>query len=243
MVRNRTPTVLRVKNKTQLTPNMLRITFNGEGLLNFPSGQNGAHIKLVIPNGNDRPKVRTYTVRDFDAETKELTVDFALHQPAGPATSWAIHSQEGYEVGMVGPGPKKLVTDAAGWYLFAADMSAMPAAIASIEELPEDAEGEVFFEITDEKDKQEFDKPDRLKVHWLVHSQPHTQSDQQLEAIQAIDIPPSPNVFVAGELGAIKKIKSYLLKTLEITSRNLYISSYWKIGANEEEHKQAKAMG
>ena len=37
-----------------------------------------------------KPKVRTYTLKNYDEVNKILTIDFALHQPAGIATNWAM---------------------------------------------------------------------------------------------------------------------------------------------------------
>ncbi|MDW3190912.1 MAG: siderophore-interacting protein [Cytophagales bacterium] len=52
-------------------------------------------MKLLLPNTeNDlgKSKVRTYTVRSIDHTKEEITIDFALHSPAGPATDWALNA-------------------------------------------------------------------------------------------------------------------------------------------------------
>ncbi len=231
-----------VKNSVNITPNMKRIVFEGEDLKDFSSRHNGFYVKLVMSSPSKglfkKPKVRPYTIRKIDDATKEMVMDFAIHEPAGPATMWALKAKKGDEISFMGPGPKKINTAIDGWYLFAADMSALPAASAAIEQLPRTAKGEVFFEILSEDDIQDIDKPEGVTIHWLIHK---INENQQLNEIKKIAISDAPNVFVAGEIDTVKEIKKYLLDETKVSSaNNVYISSYWKRGKTEEEHKRAK---
>ncbi|MCG8372694.1 MAG: siderophore-interacting protein [Balneolales bacterium] len=236
------PRKLTVKSTRRITPNMHEIVFTGEDLKTFPHGQNGAHLKLFIDENEalSRPLLRTYSIRDFKPETLELFVQFAIHEPAGPGLQWVLNAQPGDMIKMMGPGPKKIDTSQPGWYLFCAEMSGMPAAIAAIEELPPGAEGIALLEITSEQDVQDFQHPEHFQIQWLVHPDPKRESKQQLIALKSIRIPDGAHVFVAGELNTIRKIKKYLSNIPQINRENFYISSYWKIGANDEAHKQAK---
>ena len=105
-----TPRLLDVIGSRYLTPNMCRVTLGGTGLTDFPVDQESAYIKLMFPQGKDaKPVVRTYTVsvqRD-----DEIDVDFALHEAAGPASTWARNTQAGDQVLVGGPGPKKLINN------------------------------------------------------------------------------------------------------------------------------------
>ena len=233
--------MLRVIEKNQVSLNMLRITLEGEQLDNI-SWKPGCYIKLSIPSGEKR-KMRTYTVRSYDSTRQTLDVDFAIHQPAGPATRWALEANIGEEIEIRGPGHLKMDTAIGDWYLFAADMAALPAAISAIESLPSHAKGYAFLEITDEQDKQEFSSPSGLEIQWLLHPNPKEKSDQQLNAIKSIEsLEGIPNIFVAGELSTIREIKAYIKGEVKFKNAYTYISSYWKIGASEEKHKLAKMM-
>ncbi|MEM9057362.1 MAG: siderophore-interacting protein, partial [Pseudomonadota bacterium] len=108
-----------VVRKAQLTPNMMRVTLGGPGLAHFPLNQESGYIKLHVPEhrGSDDTVVRTYTVRAFDAETKEMAVEFVMHDVAGPASEWARHCEAGDTVHFGGPGPTKLVDFSADWFL------------------------------------------------------------------------------------------------------------------------------
>ncbi|MEM6806804.1 MAG: siderophore-interacting protein, partial [Bacteroidota bacterium] len=112
-----------------------------------------------------------------------------------------------------------------------------------IESLPADAKGYAFFEILEEADKQEFTIPSGFRVHWLIHPNPKVKSTQQLTAIKTVKhLEGIPNIFVAGELSTIREIKDYIKGEEKFNGAFTYISSYWKIGLSEEEHKQAKRM-
>ena len=69
---------------------MRRILLHGESLSHFPNDQESGYVKLVLNSGAaDKPLLRSYTVRAFDGERRELTLDFVDHGDAGPASSWA----------------------------------------------------------------------------------------------------------------------------------------------------------
>ncbi|MEM6806902.1 MAG: siderophore-interacting protein [Bacteroidota bacterium] len=233
--------MLRVIDKKQLTSNMIRISLQGEQLRNI-DWKPGCYVKLKMPNV-EKQKLRTYTARSYDEKNQALDIDFAIHQPAGLATKWAIEANIGDEIELLGPGHLRIDSTKGDWYLFAADMSALPAAISVIEALPENAKGYAFFEVIDEGDKQEFSIPSGFEVQWLIHPEPKVKSDQQLTAIKSIQsLDGIPNIFVAGELSTIREIKDYIKGAEKFKDAFTYISSYWKIGLSEEEHKQAKRL-
>lgn len=245
------PIFLEVASSRRLTPNMQRLILRGEALNDFPTGQNGAHIKLMFPtdgakgysDDGAKPKVRTYTVRDFDTKSQQLTVDFALHEPAGPATQWALQAVEGDPILMRGPGPKKIDPEKGDWFLFMADMAALPAALAAIEELNAAARGVAFFEIDHPEDVQQIAFPKNLHVQWHVRQKGEERGQWQLEQLQALEFPGGEaNVFAAGELNVVRSLKAHLCDKRELKAEDMYISSYWKQGLHSDDHKIAKKI-
>src|SRR4051812_26469055 len=98
----RRPRVLRtleVKTVTQVTPRVTRVTLTGAQLAGFVSRAPAEHIKVFLPRPGEtetpqtvpspggpifppelpRPLSRTYTPRQFRAESLELDVDFVRH--------------------------------------------------------------------------------------------------------------------------------------------------------------------
>ena len=145
------PRILEVLRTEHLTPNMKRVVLGGDTLGDFPEGYESANFKLLIPRSgqvindrrsfmdlpdDERPVVRTYTLRHFDRQRGEVVVDFMMHSDHGPASLWADSARRGDKIGFAGPGKPKLVDFDADWFLFAGDMSALPAIAANIERLP-----------------------------------------------------------------------------------------------------------
>lgn len=248
------PRVLTVKEAFYLTPNMIRVVFAGPELDDFPVGREGGNCKLMLPERGESKDVfakrltdgpppvrRTYTVRSFDAQTKELVIDFVAHGDEGPAGSWANHAKPGDFLGFAGPSGPKVTHFEADWYLVAADPSAIPVAAATLEAMPRDAKGVVIFEITSAEDKQDIDIPEGMEVHWLVHPDPHTPSTAQEDLIRSLDWPEGRvQTCIAGESGVIKSLRAFLAQEKELPRKDVYISGYWKIGLVEDEHQMMK---
>ncbi len=71
-----------VATRERLTPNLVEVTLAGDALADFPTGFEGGYIKLVFPQEGGRPVARSYTIRDFDPETRagEFGASRALRQ-------------------------------------------------------------------------------------------------------------------------------------------------------------------
>ncbi len=189
------PRRLRVIRSKIVTPHMLRLTLGGPELSGFPADSNSAYIKLKMteppPDCEKRPIIRTYTVRDYNADKLELDVDFVLHEDQGPASGWAKTAQPGDEMTILGPGPKKLVDYAADWFLLVGDMSALPAISANIEGMPADAKGYVFLEVIDDADKQDLAFPADIEVHWIINPHPDKPNNLLLDVVRRAPFVPS----------------------------------------------------
>jgi NADPH-dependent ferric siderophore reductase len=237
------PRDLRVLRKTTLTPNMLRITFGGAvPPETFPADQASAYVKLMFPQeGSDRPMLRTYTVRAQREELGEIDIDFVLHEDGGPASRWAIAAQPGDIITVGGPGPKKLVDPHADWFLIVGDMTALPAISVNIETLPRDARGYAVIEVIEEGDIQHLDKPENLTIHWVMNPKPGQNSDALHNVVSHLDWPDGKaSVWAACEFSSMRKLRDHFRHERGLGKDELYISSYWKLGSNEEKHKQAK---
>lgn len=248
------PRLLTVKRAWYLTPNMIRVTFAGPELAGFPEGREGGNCKLMIPEPGEArehfaerltngpaPARRTYTVRRFDVETQELSIDFVAHGDEGPASRWASAAKPGDFLGFAGPSGPKVTRFDADWYLVAADPSAIPVAAATLEAMPRDAKGIAIFEITAEEDRQDIDAPKGVSLHWLVHPDPHKHSTAQESFIRSLDWPEGRvQTCIAGESGVIRALRAFLHRDKQIPREDTYISGYWKIGLVEDEHQAMK---
>jgi len=237
------PRNLIVVNVHSLTPNMVRITLGGEELLGFPEDQESGYIKLIFPSedGEQKPRMRTYTVRTFDSERQQMEVDFVVHGDTGPASAWAMNAKIGDTITIAGPGAKKMVDMSADWFFIAGDMTALPAISVNLEHMPTDAKGYAVVEILSEADKQDLVVPDGMEVHWIINSKPDQPHTMVLDTIKSLPwLDGKPYVWAAGEFGSIRAVRRYFKKERDVGRREIYASSYWKIGETEEGNKAAK---
>lgn len=237
---------LTVITSTRLTPNMQRVVLGGDALYGFPPAQEGAYIKLLFSDHpssqRNKPAMRTYTVRAFDMQKQQLTIDFALHHDSeGPASRWAVDAQPGDTLFIAGPGPAKRIATDVDQLLLIGDMTSLPAIAANLEQLPEDAVGQVIVEIVSDADRQLLQKPAGIDIHWFINPNYHKTPGALAEQVKAINWPDATTaVWCACEFHSMREIRRYLRETHTLEKQNLYISSYWKIGRSEDQHKQDK---
>lgn len=238
--------MLEVIDRTYLTPHMCRITLGGAGLTDFPRDQASAYIKLIFPQEADaRPLMRTYTVsaQREHLHSTEIDVDFALHEAQGPASTWARNAGCGDQILVGGPGPKKLINHEADWFLFIGDMTALPAITVNLALLPDDASGHAIIEITTEADRQILNKPKNVLIHWVVNAHPTADRSPLLEQVKTLKKTlawPSgqPAVWAACEFHSMRALRQYFkTEHASLPKSHVYISSYWKLGRSEDQHK------
>ncbi|QDT03093.1 Vibriobactin utilization protein ViuB [Rubripirellula lacrimiformis] len=233
------PRLLTVLRKNKVTAHLLRLTFGGESMATFPSGQEGSYIKLMFPGDEKRHILRTYTVRK--QRDGEIDVDFALHGDGGLAATWAQECPLGESILVGGPGPGSLVNPAANWFLLAGDIAALPALSVNLETMPRDARGAAFIEVPSEEDKQVLDAPRDIQIYWLINPHPGKRPELLRQAIEDFEWEKGrPFVWAASEFGTMQGLRTYLRGTRGLGKEQLYLSSYWKLGITEEEHKETK---
>ncbi|EPJ45485.1 MAG: siderophore-interacting protein [Osedax symbiont Rs2] len=251
------PRKLMVINKQKISCNMLRITLGGDALQDFPLDQESGYIKLHFAkedvlegdieqqlrsdDAQTRPTLRTYTVRQQRQDPCEIDVDFVVHE-GGPASDWAINSQQGEQIYVAGPGKKKLVDVTADWFFLAADMTALPAISVNLALLPDNARGYAVIEVLEQADIQPLAFPENFELHWVINN--HQQGTSLLlDAVKALPpLPGKPSVWLACEFTSMRALRQYFHADLQINRRSVYASSYWKLGLTEEEHKRVKSV-
>ncbi len=144
-----------VRRAEWLSPTFVRIVLGGGDLERFAGAAFAdAYVKVMFlhPDGDYArpidpeviratmprehwPRLRTYTVRAWDPDRLELTLDFVVHGDEGLAGPWARRAQPGDEVLFMGPGGAYSPDPAADWHLFVGDESALPAIAVAAERL------------------------------------------------------------------------------------------------------------
>lgn len=257
MTAKRGARILEVISSKRITPNMQRLTLGGPEMDGFPEGHESANFKLLLPRpgqhlplmdsdasqlaDEDKPIVRTYTVRKYHACRNELEVDFALHEHPGPATSWALGASPGDKLGFKGPGRPKPVNLEADWVLLAGDMSALPAISALLELLPVDSRGHALLEVISEADKQQLDHPQGVELSWLVNPEPTSPNTILSDAVKNLPwLEGRAAAWIAGESAMARDLRQYCKQERGMDKSFLYASGYWQIGLTEDKHQIVK---
>ena len=242
---------LTVKRVNFISSNIKRITFTGADLSDFPENYESGYVKIRLPKlqksiNKDSTKkafeTRSYTIRSFRLSDLELDIDFLLHGDSGPASRWANSAQIDETISIAGPGPVKLATETADWYLFVGDMTALPAISVNLEKLPENAKGLAILEINSEEDKLKLEKPENLKIQWILNSDPTKGCKKLIESFKNTKWEgKNPFAWVAGEFELMRCAKKILKNEKKLPNESIYFSSYWKIGEEDKGMKKAKA--
>ncbi|GLU48571.1 siderophore-interacting protein [Nocardiopsis ansamitocini] len=251
----------RVRAVERLSPHMIRVVLGGAGLAGFEAGAYTDHyVKLVFPQpGVDYPEpfdmqavrrdlpreqwpsTRTYTVRAWDPESLELTIDFVYHGDTGLAGPWAANARAGDEIVLLGPGGLYAPDPAADLHLMVGDESALPAIAASVERLPEDARGHVFVEVAGPEEEQKLAVPAGVRLRWL-HRGTSPVGAALVAAVRDLDVPTGRvHAFVHGEAGFVKELRRLLRVEWGLARDDLSISGYWRLGNNEDGWQAGKA--
>ncbi len=249
-----------VKRVEWLTPHMIRVVLGGDGLAEFDAGTFTDHyVKLLFaPQGvsypapfdleriqrdlprEQWPTTRTYTVRAWDPEALELTIDFVHHGDSGLAGPWAATVQPGEEIHFFGPGGAYAPDQEAGWHLLVGDESALPAIAASLERLPAGAPAHVLVEVAGPEEEQPLESPGDAKIVWF-HRGDAPVGESLVAAVRELDFPEGTvHAFVHGEAGFVKTLRRHLRAERGIPLSQLSISGYWRLGRDDETWRASK---
>ncbi|MGB2063738.1 MAG: siderophore-interacting protein [Marinomonas gallaica] len=234
-----TSRLLEVIRKEYITINMLRITLGGEALADFPEDQESGYVKLIFPTKDGSRLMRTYTIRQ--QRQTEFDVDFALHGDSGVACHWAQHAQTGDQIEVGGPGPKKLISETTDWMIFIGDMTSLPAISVNLAGLPSEAKGYAILEVQTEADIQTLQKPDGIELKWVINPNPGQDSQSLLNHVKTLKwLDGNVAIWAACEFSSMRALRAFFKERSDVEKGNLYISSYWKHGLNEDQHKVKK---
>ncbi|WP_369252029.1 siderophore-interacting protein [Geodermatophilus amargosae] len=256
--RRRVPRTGTVVRTGHVTPHVVRVVLGGEGLAGFAPGHTDSYVKLLFPPPGapyaapfdvddvqarlpreQWPVTRTYTVRSWDTEAGELTIDFVVHGDQGVAGPWALSARPGDTLQLFGPGGAYSPAGDAGWHLMAGDETALPAIAAALEALPADARAEVFLEVAGPEEEQDLVAGPGVRVTWVHRS--GAPGVALVAAVLAADLPVGDvHVFVHGEAGAVRELRRFVRTGLGAPRERLSVSGYWRIGSTEDRWQAEK---
>ena len=217
---------LQVVRRDWLSPGMLRITLGGDDLLGFTSLGFDDHIKLFF-EGAGEPAMRDFTPRRYDAATRELTIDFAMHE-AGPATDWAQSAEVGATLNIGGPRGSFVVEDSFDWYVLAGDETALPAIGRRLEELRPGVPVFVYAEVDDADHHIPLASRADLTLHWVHRSNGESLADVARRG----GLPKGEGyVWAAAEARVARALRGVFVDELGQPPGLIRVAAYWRQGA------------
>ncbi|MDW6057762.1 siderophore-interacting protein [Streptomyces sp. FXJ1.4098] len=265
---------IQVTEVQRITPRMARVTFGGDDLADFVCDAPDQQVKLYFPRPgqsaprlpapgadgdvmrwyqayqaipeDERPWMRSYTIRAYHPRRRALDIDFVLHGDGeedggeGPATRWARVARPGDTLGMFGPSAafaRPVPLGVAEWTLLAGDESALPAMGTLIEALPEGARAVAYIEVADAAEEQRFTTAGQVQVHWLHRGgRPAGSRGLLLDAVRSAAFPPgSVFAWLAGEAGAVRSLRRHLLDERGIDRRSVDFTGYWRLKLTQDD--------
>ncbi len=236
-----------------LTPSLRRIVFGGTDLKDFETtGVGDEYLRVLMPAAGETEPVlpeitagvfdygavdlsllRTYTVRDFDRKTGEVTIDFVLHAQ-GVATTWARAATPGDVVGLNTPTAMYDPPDDLAWQVLVADCAGLPALCRILENTPHGVSNRVVVEVPDEHHHTDLPAHPRVEVTWVHGGNGHRPSHLN-EVVRSLARPDDPRgyVWVAGESKALRGVRRYLRRELGLPASAYKAVGYWIEHAEE----------
>lgn len=213
------------------TPNLIRITLEGDELEGFDSLGFDDHLKLFIapriadPDAPDAvAQMRDYTPHDFDARSRTLQIDFALHN-TGPATDWARRAVPGDRLLVGGPRGSLVVGTGFATHVMIGDETALPAIRRRVAELPEHARAIVLAEVEGSADEEPMPTEARLNLRWV-----HRNRNRLLDVVAEAELPAEDAyAWVACESAVAKALRNHLLDR-GFDRRAMKAAAYWARG-------------
>jgi NADPH-dependent ferric siderophore reductase len=251
----------RVASTHWVTPNLVRVLLEGGDLetLAMPETTD-TYVNVAIPpadapypevfdpkeirDAHDRavwPARRRYTVRAWDAATRQFTLDFVVHGESGVGGPWAAAARPGDVLVFEGPSGGYRPDASADWHLMLGDESALPAIAASLEAVPDGTTAVVRLVCDGPAHEIELTCPGDLDLRWL-HRRGGPDDAELLEAATRDLRFPEGRVhaFVHGEAEEIRGIRRHLLTDRGLRREDMSCSPYWRRHMTDDSWREVK---
>ncbi|WP_432062217.1 ABC transporter ATP-binding protein/permease [Streptomyces sp. S1] len=213
-----------------LAPHFLRVRMASPTLLEDVVVAPAAYVRFWMPDPDD-PEVehqRGYTLSEADPAAGTFAVDFVLHDPAGPASTWARRAEPGTSVRVTTLGSTRfdLPPDLPAGYLLIGDAASIPAINGILGVLPAEVPVELYLEEHRETDRliPLADHP-QANVHWL----PRRGEESLAAAIPDRDWS-DWYAWTAPESGSLKHLRTRLRDEFGFPRSEMHAQAYWYYG-------------
>ncbi len=222
--------VLTVVSVEDITEHYRRIVVHAPGLFDGTPYGAASYLRLWAPDPDDPSKEyqRGYTIAALDEAREQMTMEFVLHDPAGPASTWARQAKPGDRIAATRWGaPRFIAPDPApAGYLLVGDPAALPGINGILSELPDDVPIHLYLEFTHDSDRT-LPVVERvgLRITWVRRT---GDAEELMRAIEPRDYS-DWFAWVTAESEATKAVRGQL-KAWGFPRSHLKAQGYWKQG-------------
>jgi ATP-binding cassette, subfamily B, bacterial IrtA/YbtP len=217
----------------RLAPHCLRILMVSPTVFEDSSTDPTSWLRFWFPDpdGGDTEFQRAYTISHSDPDTGHFSVDVVLHEPAGPASTWAATVQPGATIAAMVMGSKGFsVPDAAedrpAGYLLIGDAASQPAISSIVAAVPHDIPIEAYLEQHNDDDAL---IPLAAHPRLTVHRVAHRDAQSLAAAIESRDWS-NWYVWAGPEAGVLKHLRTRLRDEFGFPKQEIHAQAYWTEG-------------
>lgn len=213
-----------------LAPHFVRVRMSAPTLLQDVVVSPTAWLRFWFPDP-ERPEFeqqRAYTLSEVDAAAGTFAIDMVLHEPAGPASTWAAAATPGttIQVTTLGSSRFDLPDELPAGYLLVGDSASLPAINAILGTVPAEVPIELYLEEHSPDDRLiPLRAHPRATVHWV----PRRGETSLAAAIESRDWS-DWYVWTAPESGSLKHLRSRLRDEFGFPKSETHAQAYWYFG-------------
>jgi len=225
--RDHTATVIET---VDLAPHFRRIRMTSPTLFDDVTAEPTAWLRFWFPDpdGGETEHQRGYTLSEADEHSGEFAVDVVLHEPSGPAATWARRATPGMTIPVTTLGSSRFAVadEPPAGYLVIGDSASVPAINAILAAVPHDIALEVYLEQhTDDDRLLPLVEHPRATIHWV----PRAGTGSLAAAIESRDWT-DWYAWVGCESGSLKPLRLRLRDEFGFPRSEVHAQAYWYEG-------------
>lgn len=214
-----------------ITPHFVRIWMVSPTLFEDAEAEPAAWLRFWFPDpkGSTTEFQRAYTISEADAGTGHFAVDVVLHEPAGPASTWARTVGPGATIpvmSLMGSSRFDVPEEQPAGYLLIGDAASIPGINGIIGTVPDDVPIELYLEQHDDNDALiPLGQHPRLRVHWV----PRRDDKSLADALETGDWS-NWYAWATPEAGTLKNVRKRLRDDFGFPKSEIHAQAYWSAG-------------
>jgi ATP-binding cassette subfamily B protein IrtA len=230
--RDHTATVVET---VEIAPHFVRIRMQSPTLFEDAEAEPAAWLRFWFPDpdGSSTEFQRAYTISEADVPSGRFAVDVVLHDPAGPASTWARTVEPGATIEVMSlMGSSRFEVHGAAkdeqpaGYLLIGDSASIPGINGIIATVPDDVPIELYLEQHDDNDPLiPIAQHPRLRVQWV----PRRDETSLAAAIESRDWS-DWYAWATPEAASLKQVRNRLRNEFGFPKSEVHAQAYWSAG-------------